>query len=96
MTNTTYYWAAEQINPETEEIVDVNRFDTLTELIAHTEADPSETYHVALVMDADERYWSYVLDGTMMNYFRDSSGQTGSRIPKRYADEFEASSLSAA
>ena len=84
-----YYWISEEM--KNEEVIDVHRFDTLSETIDNT-TDSAE-YHIALVLqdDSGELWWSYIMDGQMTRVFRDSSGHTGPLVPPRYLNEFSAS-----
>jgi len=87
-----YEWDCETIDTDTGDIIDHSHGATLRDVLSWARANPpeSDTHHaIVLVRDEyTERSWAYLNDdGTLPDFFEDSSGCRVAKVPVRFHKE---------
>jgi hypothetical protein len=92
MANTTYEWDIESVD-EHGDIQGHHFFDKCPGIPADDYDDDGLTPALVLVRDTwdegglTDRYWAYVADGKLPEYFLDAYNNEGPRVPKRFHAE---------
>lgn len=92
----SYEWDIEEVDRDSGDILDHNHGDKLSQLLrAFGDIITQGRGDLVLVRDEGnnvegllDRYWAYVKDGVLPEYFTDSMGEdTGIRVPQRFHRE---------
>lgn len=92
-----YEWDCEQVDRESEDVIDHEFGDTLEEVRGHAlraeRCNPGFRYDIVLCRyDENDRYtdisWAYMReDGTLPDHFADAGGREVAKVPKRFHKE---------